>query len=160
MLVEHLLQGLGEIAQEMPAIGDLRGGGRPLTRPIGVGGRAVTRDHLDARMCLEPLRQGVGGAIREQRHGLPALQIDQDRPIALAFPQGEIVDPEHRRGGERWHRMSAQPAQQSVPAHRQVPAWPRCTPALPPSATPSATGVAPTGACAGPRVQPPWAVVR
>ena len=80
MLVEHLLHGLGEIAQEMEPIGDLRGGGGPLTRPVGVGGRTVARDHLDARMGLEPLRQGVGGAIREQRHRLPALQIDQHLP--------------------------------------------------------------------------------
>jgi hypothetical protein len=70
MLVEHLLQGLGEIAQEMPSIGDLRGGRSPLPRPVGVGGRAVACNHLDARMGLEPLRQGLGRPIREQRHGL------------------------------------------------------------------------------------------
>lgn len=97
MLMEDLLQGLGEIAEEMKAIGDLGSGGGSLTRPVGVGGRAVARDHLDARMGLEPLRQGGGGAIREQRHGLPALQSDQHRAIGLAFPQGEIVHPEHCR---------------------------------------------------------------
>ena len=96
MLVEHWLQGLGKIAEEMKAIGNLRGGGGPVTRPVGVGGRAVARDHLDSRMGLEPLRQGVGGAIREQRHGLPALQIDQHRSIGLAFPQREIVHAEAR----------------------------------------------------------------
>src|SRR5947199_10795980 len=100
MLLEDLLQGLSEMAQEMKAIGVLCSSGGPLTRSVCIGGRAVTRDHLDARMGLEPLRQGVGSAIREQRHGLPALQIDQHRPIGLAFPQGEILYAEDRGRGE------------------------------------------------------------
>jgi hypothetical protein len=90
MLVEHLLHGLGEIAQEMPAVGDLRGGGGSLPRPVGVGGRAITCNHLDPRMGLKPLRQGVSGAIREQRHRLPALQVDQHRANR---------DGQERRGG-------------------------------------------------------------
>jgi hypothetical protein len=117
MLLEHLLQGLGEIADEMKAIGDLGSGRGPLPRPVGVGGRAVACDHLDARMGLEPLRQGLGRPIREQRHGLPALQIDQQRPIGLAFPQGEVIHPEDRRGGECRHRVPAQQPQERVPAH-------------------------------------------
>jgi hypothetical protein len=56
MLLEHLLQGLGEIAEEMNAIGDLGGGRGPVARPVGVGGRAGARDHLDPRMLPEPLR--------------------------------------------------------------------------------------------------------
>jgi hypothetical protein len=107
MLVEHLLQGLGEIPQEMPPIGNLCGGGGSVSRPVSIGGRAIARNHLDHRMGLQPLRQRVSGAIREQRHGLPTLQIDQHRPIGLAFPQGEIVCPEHCRGGKCRHRVSA-----------------------------------------------------
>jgi hypothetical protein len=42
-------------------------------------------------MGLEPLREGVGSAIREQRHGLPALQVDQYRAIGLTFPQGASI---------------------------------------------------------------------
>jgi hypothetical protein len=44
------------MAQEMPSIGDLDSGRGALPRPVGVGGRTVARDHLDARMDLEPLR--------------------------------------------------------------------------------------------------------
>jgi hypothetical protein len=121
LLVEPVLQGLGEMAQEMPAIGDLHGGGGRLPRPVGVGRRAVARHHLDARMVSEPLCQGVGGAIREQRHRLPALEVDQDRPSGLAFPQGDIIDPEHGWGREYRHRVLAQPAPQGGPAHRHVP---------------------------------------
>ena len=121
MLVEHLLQGLGEIAEEVKPIGDLRGGGGPLPCPVGIGGRAIARDHLDPRMLPKPLCQGLGRTIREQRHRLPALQIDPHRPLGLAFPQGEIVPPKHRRGGECRHRVSASLAQQGGPAHRDVP---------------------------------------
>jgi hypothetical protein len=76
MLMEHLLHGLGEIPQEMPPIGNLCGSGGSLPRPVGVGGRTVTGNHLDTRMGLEPLRQGVGGAVRQEGDGLPALQVD------------------------------------------------------------------------------------
>jgi hypothetical protein len=121
MLGKHLLQGLSDIAQEMPAIGDLGGGGGRLTRPVGVGRRAVTRDDLDPRMGLEPLCQGVGGAIREQRHRLPTRQIDEHGPIGLACPQGDIVHAEPRRRRNCWHRVAAQLAEQGVPAHGDVP---------------------------------------
>ena len=47
-------------------------------------------------MLPQPRGQGLGRTFRQQGHGLAALQIDQDRAIALAFPQGEIV---HAKGG-------------------------------------------------------------
>jgi hypothetical protein len=48
----------------MKAIGDLGGGRGAVTRPVGVGGRAVARDHPDTRMLPEPLRQGLPLPIR------------------------------------------------------------------------------------------------
>jgi hypothetical protein len=73
MLVEHLLQGLSEVAQEMKAIGDLRGRGGPLPRPIGVGGRAIAGDDLHPRVVPEPLRQRGALTVWEERNGLAAL---------------------------------------------------------------------------------------
>jgi hypothetical protein len=73
MLVEHLLQGLGEIAQEMKPISNLCSGGGSLPRAVGIvgiGGRAITRDDLHPRMLLEPLRQRVALAVRQQGDGL------------------------------------------------------------------------------------------
>jgi len=127
MLVEHLLQGLGEIAEEMKPIGDLRGGGGPLTRPVCVGGRAIARDHLDPRMVLEPLRQRVALAVWEERDGLAAFQVHEGGALRVAFPQRLIIhaqDPGRREVRLRLTRRSH--------------AWPRRTPAVPPSATPSA----------------------
>jgi hypothetical protein len=135
MLMEDLLHGLGEIADEMPAIGDLGSGGGSRPCPGGIGGRTGARAHLDARRGLEPLRPGGGGAVREQRHGLPALEIDQHRPRGLAFPQGEIGHPEGRRGGERRHRGAAPQPQERVPAHPQVPGVAKTPPSF---AAPSA----------------------
>ena len=74
----------------------------------------------------------LGRAIREERHGLAALQIDQHGAIGLAFPQGEIIHPEHRGGGQRRDRLPAEQAQQRVPAHRQAPALAEAHPGLAP----------------------------
>jgi hypothetical protein len=61
---EHLLERLPEILEQMKTVGDLRGGRSPVTSALGIGARAVARDHLHPRMRLEPLRHGVGTAIR------------------------------------------------------------------------------------------------
>ena len=129
---EHLVQRFPEILQQMKAVRDLGGRGRPLARALGIGGRAIACDHLHTRMLPEPLRHGLGGAIREQRHGLATLQIDQHGAIGLAFPQGEIVHPEHRGGRQRRDRQPAEQAQQRVPAHRQAPALAEAHPGLAP----------------------------
>lgn len=80
-------------------------------------------------MLPEPLCQGLGRPIRQERDGPPALQIDQHRPIGPAFPQGEIVHPQRPGCRQDGERQPTQPAQQGVPTHRQVPrvaeAYPR-----------------------------------
>src|SRR5438132_12969957 len=73
-------------------------------------------------MLPEPLRHGVGGAIREEGHGLTAFQIDQHRAIDLAFPQAKIIDTEHSGGGACRDGLPAKQAQQGVPAYREAPA--------------------------------------
>ena len=100
MLVEHLLHGLGEIAKQMKAIGDLRGRGGPLTRSICIGGRAIARDDLHPRVVPEPLRQCGALTVWEERDGLAAFQVHEDGAIRLAFPQCPIIhaqDPGRRQ---------------------------------------------------------------
>ena len=80
---EHLGQGFRQVLQEMKTVRDLGGGGGPLARTLSIRLRAVTRDDLHPWMLPEPLRHGVRGAIREQRHRLAALQVHQDRAIGL-----------------------------------------------------------------------------
>ena len=99
---EHLGQRFREILDEMEAVRDLGGRRGPLTRPVSVGARPIPRDHFDSRMRPEPVRQGVGGALGQERHGAAALLVPQDRAIRLPFPQGKIVDAQNGGGGTRW----------------------------------------------------------
>ena len=145
----------------MKAVRDLGGRGCPLARALGIGARPIPRDHLHPWVLPEPLRHGLGGAIREERHGLAALQIDQDRAIRVAFPQGEIIHPEHRGRGQRRDRLPAEQAQQGVPAHRQVPRVAEAHPGLAPQAPRRGRrGAGRAAACAAPRGRPRWAAVR
>jgi hypothetical protein len=59
----------------MKAVGDLDRGGCPVTRALGMSGRAITRDHFHPWVLPKPLRHGLRGAIREKRHWLTALQV-------------------------------------------------------------------------------------
>ena len=52
-------------------------------------------------MLPEPLRQGLRRALWQERHGLAALQVHQDRAIGVPFPQGEAIHPKHPGRGER-----------------------------------------------------------
>ncbi len=136
---EHLVQRFREILQQMKAVRNLGGAGRALTGALGIRTRPIPRDHLHPGVLPEPLRHGLGGALREQGHGLAALQVHQDRAIGVPFPQGEIVHPQHpgrgeRRGGCRRSRRS-RVFRLTARSH----AWPRRTPALPPRAMPRAT---------------------
>jgi len=136
---KHLVQGFPEILQQMKAVRDLRGCRGPLPRALGLGSRAIPCDHLAPWRLLEPLRDGVGGTIREERDRGAALQIDQPRAIRLAFAQGDIIHAEDGGRGKRRGRLPAEQAQQRVPAPPWSHGWPRRTPAVPPSATPRAT---------------------
>ena len=113
---EHLGQRFREILDEMKAVRDLGGRGGPLPRPVSVGARPIPRDHFDPRMRPEPLRQGVGGALGQERHGVVALLVHQDRAIGLPLPQGKIVHAQDGGGGTRRQRQPAEQAQQRIPA--------------------------------------------
>ena len=116
----------------MKAVRDLYGCWSPVPCALGIGGRAIARDHLHPRMRLEPLGHGLGRPLREQRHGLPALQVHQDRAIGLPFAQRKIVHPQHPRRGQNGLRQPAEQAQQRVPAHHQRPRVAEMHPCLAP----------------------------
>ena len=103
-----------------------------MARALGIGGRAIARDHLHSRMLQEPLRHGRSRAIREERDGLVALQIDQDRAIRVAFPEREVIHTEHRGGRQRRDWQPPEQAQQGIAAHRQTPALAEAHPGLAP----------------------------
>src|SRR5262249_54073489 len=77
---EHLVQGCLEILEQMKTVGYLRGRRRPLANTVRIGWRAFSGNDRDPRMLPEPLRQGRGTTLWQERHGLAALQIDERRP--------------------------------------------------------------------------------
>ena len=81
-------------------------------------------------MLLEPLGQGRCGAIREERHGLAALQIDQDGAIGVPFPEGEVVHTSTVGGGDDGVDCN-RPWEQGVAAHREVPGVAEAHPSRP-----------------------------
>jgi len=83
-------------------------------------------------MRSEPLGQALGRAIRQERDRGAALQSNQHGAIPLAFPQGEVIHPEHPGRGERWGELLAEHAQQGVAAHHHVPRVAELHPSLPP----------------------------
>jgi hypothetical protein len=100
MAIEELGQRFRQVLDQVEAIRHLGGLRRPVLGTVGIGFRAIPRDDLHTRVGLEPLRERVALAVREQGDRLPALQIDEHRPIRVAFAHGEIVHPQHPRRGQ------------------------------------------------------------
>jgi len=98
MPLAHAVERRREIAQEVEAIGDLDRLGRALPGPVRIGPGPVAADEFDARMRAEPRCQGRRFAIGQEVDHPVALEIDQQRAVALAPAPGPIIDPEHARG--------------------------------------------------------------
>lgn len=99
-LARHdLLQGRSQVPQQVPAIGHLLRVRGSLPCPFRVGGRPIPRDDLHAGVGLQPSRQGLGLAIRQQIDDLAAFQVDEDRPILLPPTQRPIVHAENAGRG-------------------------------------------------------------
>jgi hypothetical protein len=118
---EDLIQSFPQILQQMKAVRHLDGCGCALACTLRIRTRPIPSDDLHPGMFLEPLGDSLSGTIRQECHGLPVLQVHQDRAIGVPFPQGEIVHPEHPGRGQSGQRQLPEQAQESVPAHHHVP---------------------------------------
>jgi hypothetical protein len=92
------LKRIAEVAQQMPPVRDLDSIWRSLPDAVGVDAGAVTRDDLHPRVPLQPRRQALGPAVRQQVEDPVLLQVDEDGPVAVTAPPRPIIDPEHARG--------------------------------------------------------------
>jgi len=54
MLVGEALDGITEIPEQVPSVGDLDSGGCTLADPVGIGASPITGDDLHARMPAQP----------------------------------------------------------------------------------------------------------
>ena len=119
MAAEEVLQRIGQVVDQVPAVGHLDGVGRAVPRPFGIGAAAVAGDDLDAGMRPQPGRQAAAGAIGQEIDGAVPLQVDQDRAVGQALVDRPVVDAEHGRRRQRQPRAPARiKPQQGVGADR------------------------------------------
>ena len=98
------VDGVAEVAKQMPPVRHLHGIWRTLPGTIRIGAGPVAGHDLDAGVPLEPSRQGLGLAVRQQvEHAVP-LEVDEHGPVAMAASPGPIIDPEHAHGRPRLRR--------------------------------------------------------
>src|SRR5918997_1520223 len=102
MLVQHPLQRIPRILQEMPAIGDLACLRRALCRPFSIGPGPITTNNDDLGMVTEPGGERRRLAIGQDIDRAMPLQVDDQGAVALAFAEGKIVDADDRRWWWRW----------------------------------------------------------
>ena len=100
MTLEQAFDGLADVLQQVPSIGDLLGLGRCFGGGLGVGRRAVAADQLDAGMGLEPRLDGRGVAVGQEVDDLAGLEVDDDGAVALSLAPGPVVDADEPRAPE------------------------------------------------------------
>jgi hypothetical protein len=122
----QLLDVLGEVVPQVPAVGDLDRNRCALAGAVGVGAGAVPADDLGAGMLAQPVGEGVGFPVGKQVHRAVAVDVDQDGAVAVAAAQREVVDAEHGHAAGIGVGQRAEQAQQGAAAGRQPKA---CRPA-------------------------------
>ena len=88
---------VAEISPKVPSVADLHRVGQGTADGLGVGGRAVPADDLDTGMLAQPGLQSRRVTAGQDRDTLTGLGIDDDRGVALASAQGEIVHADYSR---------------------------------------------------------------
>lgn len=78
---EESLQGISEILQEVPPVGNLHGIRRTTSGTVRIGAGSISADNLDARVSLQPSSKGISRAIGQQINRTVALKVDQNRSI-------------------------------------------------------------------------------
>jgi hypothetical protein len=99
---EHPLKRFAMVLEHVPAIGDLERSRGSVGGPAGILGRAVTRDHVDARMATQPGRECFGPTIGQEIDRLMLFEVNQDRSVDPPFLEGEIINTKHPWGYWRY----------------------------------------------------------
>ena len=97
--IHPALQGLPEVAQQVPMIRNLHGIRCPLPHSVGIGAGAVTGDNLDPTVAPQPGRERVYLPVGQQVDDPVALQVDQDGSVVPAAPPRPII---HGQDAGRW----------------------------------------------------------
>lgn len=81
----------GQVAQQVPAVGDLDRLRGALTGAFGIGAAAVSADDADAGMPAKPGGDGVGVTIIEQVDRAVGGHVDDHGAVDVAAPHREVV---------------------------------------------------------------------
>jgi hypothetical protein len=97
---EHQLQRLGQVLQQVEAVGDLHRLRRPPACALGIHAQSVTRDHRNPGVLAQPSRERVRLAIRQQCHRPVAFQVHQHGAVgvSLAHPLRSHSNPQISQG--------------------------------------------------------------
>lgn len=115
----HLLQ----VLEQVPPISHLNCVGSAQGTAAGILGGTVAGGHRDRVTVVEPLRQRLGGAVRQQINHTVRPQINQDSAVAPPFPQRPIIHAQHagqrvlRQGKARTNRSTVS-ALLDIPSQR------------------------------------------
>jgi len=130
--VKHLVEGFGEVLQQVKAVGHLDRGGGPWPGPVGIGAGPLAGDHAAPGMGLAPAGDGRGLPIRHEGQRSPPFKVAQHGAIGLALLVGPVVDAESPGGGTRRNRQTTPQPQHGVategPAQGTAPSHPRPAP--------------------------------
>lgn len=96
---EHALQRRGQSLQELKALGNLYGLRSAFGSAVAVSVPPITRNHLNAGVVFQPLRQRARFPVLQQRHRPMPFHIHQHGAIALASAKGEIIHAKSGWGG-------------------------------------------------------------
>ncbi len=111
MRADLQLDFVAEISPEVPPVADLHRVGQGSADGLGKGGRAVPAYDLDTRMFAQPGLQGGRLAVGQDRDASASFGIRDDRGVAVAAAQGEIVHADHSRDRLLRQRQAPQMAQ-------------------------------------------------
>ncbi len=92
MAIDQSLHRIAEIAEKVPAVGDLDGDRRPVSGSFRIGSGSVANDDLDPGMLLEPLGDYFRRPIRKEIDDAPAFEIADYGPVALTAAERPVVD--------------------------------------------------------------------
>ena len=117
--VHQPLQRVTEVAEKVPAVGDLDGIRCSLSGSLRIGSGPITSDDVHPGVLIEPSRHRVSGPIRQEIDDAPTFEIADDRAVAAATTERPVIDADD--AGRRMTRQISRPdqAQQRVATGRQ-----------------------------------------
>jgi hypothetical protein len=95
VLVGKVLNGLAEIPEQVPPVGYLHRGGRPLPDAVGISAGTVTGYDLDTGAIAQPSCNSSCFPVGQEIHHVVGLQVHHHCPVPMSSSPPPIVNPEH-----------------------------------------------------------------